>query len=259
MNVIGYVRVSTSGQADDGVSMDAQRAKIMAWADLHGHVLQSIHADAGISGSRIDKRPGLLKALDEVEHTPGSILIVYSLSRMSRSIRDTVGIAERLKNADCQIASIVENIDTSSAGGKMVFNLLAVFAEFERDLVIERTKTALDHKRQRGEALGNTPYGWRNHRGMLAPDEQEQHGLAVIADQLREGITNCARIARELDARGIQGRCGYLNINGKRQRTRATRWHAGSVRRIVAWMQSDQGRAMLERVGLSIESDCATL
>ena len=93
--VIGYVRVSTDEQAHEGVSMDAQKAKIQAWCDLNGYELGCVHVDAGISGKRADNRPGLQAALASIGN--GDALVVYSLSRLARSTRDTLDIAESLE------------------------------------------------------------------------------------------------------------------------------------------------------------------
>src|SRR5512143_899149 len=90
---IGYVRVSTEEQAREGVSVDMQQTKIRAWCELNDCALADIYTDAGISGKRADNRPGLAQALASC--TPGSVLIVYSLSRLARSTRDTLDIAER--------------------------------------------------------------------------------------------------------------------------------------------------------------------
>ena len=94
MKAIGYIRVSTSGQVEDGVSLDAQEAKVKAWADLNNADEVVIFRDEGISGKRADNRPGLQSALDAVN--TGDALIVYSLSRLSRSTKDTIALSEIL-------------------------------------------------------------------------------------------------------------------------------------------------------------------
>jgi site-specific DNA recombinase len=157
---LGYIRVSTSGQANDGVSLDAQAARIRVWCEANGYELTEIWSDAGISGRRADKRPGLQAALAAACENGGA-LVVYSLSRLARSTRDAIDIAERLHGAGADLVSLTERIDTTTAAGKMVFRMLAVLAEFERDLVSERTAAALAHKRRNGERVGDIPYGWR--------------------------------------------------------------------------------------------------
>ncbi len=165
---IGYVRVSTGGQAEEGVSLAAQEAKIRQWTELHDHEVLSVHEDAGISGAEMTQRPGLQEAIKRVCKAKGT-LVVYSLSRLARSTRDTLTIADTLDKAGAELVSISEKIDTTSASGKMVFRLLAVLAEFERDQISERTKVALQHMRANGRRISRyAPYGCD-----LSPDGQE--------------------------------------------------------------------------------------
>src|SRR6266540_4221445 len=152
ISAFGYTRVSSEGQATEGVSLDAQRARIAAWCAANDAELIDTFVDAGISGGRADNRPGLQRALDAVCRGKGHVLVVYSLSRMARSTKDTISISEHLHKSGANLVSLSEKIDTTSAAGKMVFRLLAVLAEFERDLASERTKLAAAYKRARGEA-----------------------------------------------------------------------------------------------------------
>ena len=156
---IGYIRVSTVAQADEGVSLDAQRDRIVMWCKANGYTLNDVFCDAGVSGKRADNREGLQRALNEACWHRGSALIVYSLSRLARSAKDAIGIAERPDDAGADLVSLSEKIDTTSAAGKMVFRMLAVLAEFERDLVSERTTAALAHKRRNGQRVGTNPFG----------------------------------------------------------------------------------------------------
>ena len=153
---VGYIRVSTERQAEEGVSLDAQERKIQAWCELNGYDLEEVFIDRGLSGGRADNRPELQSAIKSITSKPGA-LVVYSLSRLARSTRDTLAIADRLERAGADLVSLSEKIDTTSAAGKMVFRMLAVLSEFERDLVSERTSHALQHKRSLGAATGGTP------------------------------------------------------------------------------------------------------
>lgn len=201
MKAIGYVRVSTTGQAEDGISLDAQRAKIAAWADLNGYELAGIFEDAGISGTKAD-RPGLAAALAAVGK--GDALIVYSLSRLARSTKHTIEISERLTKAGADLVSISEKIDTTSAAGKMVFRLLAVMAEFERDLVSERTTNALQHKKSQGGRVGSIPYGRRlDADGKSLVDDPAEQEVIRLVKLLRDGGMSYPKIAIELTTKGM--------------------------------------------------------
>jgi len=119
--------------------------------------------------------------------------------------------------------SLSERIDTTTASGKMVFRMLAVLAEFERDLVAERTSTAMQHKRARSEYTGgHTPYGWRiNGDGnTLVPHEDEQRVLRTARD-LRAAGRSLRGIATELAA------AGHTQRNGKA-------WHPQTIKKALA-------------------------
>ena len=203
-NAIGYIRVSTEGQAQDGVSLDAQRAKIAAWCELNDYTLTAVHVDAGISGKNCN-RPGLQSALADCGK--GNALVVYSLSRLSRSIRDTMDISDKLAKVGADLVSLSEKIDTTSAAGKMVFRLLAVMNEFERDQISERTKSALQHKKSQGERVGTIQYGYRlDDDGVtLIEDEAEQLIITAIHEYRDQGVS-LRGIVNRLDQRGYKSR-----------------------------------------------------
>lgn len=205
---IAYCRVSTVGQADNGVSLEGQRARIESWSAVNGYILAGLHVDAGLSGGRADNRPALQDALAEACKTKGA-LVVYSLSRLARSTKDTLAIGERLSAAGADLVSLSENIDTTSAAGKMVFRMLAVLSEFERDLVSERTAAAMAHKRLKGERIGTVPYGFdlRSDGVHLRPNPDEQRVVAQIQAARAEGRTY-REIAGSLTARGVPTKNG---------------------------------------------------
>ena len=204
----GYLRVSTAGQADEGISLDAQRSKISAWCEINDVELIEIFEDAGISGKRADNRPALQDALKSVIEENG-VLIVYSLSRLARSTKDTLHIAEQLDKAGADLVSLSEKIDTTSAAGKMVFRLLAVLNEFERDLISERTTAAMAHLREQDRFLGQVPYGYRlsSDGESIEKDELEEQAIRRI-EALREEGLSLRAIAEQLDVEGFAAKSG---------------------------------------------------
>lgn len=205
MKAIIYIRVSTIGQAMEGVSLEAQKAKAKAWAEANGYEVGGIYSDAGISGKRAANRPGLQDALREVCAERGNVLIVYSLSRLARSTKDAISIAERIEKAGADLVSLTERIDTTSAAGKMLFRMLAVLSEFERDLVAERTKAVLTHKAAKGERVGQIPYGYKlfdTDGVLLIEDEDEQATIADIRAMKATGLS-WREVAEMLNARGV--------------------------------------------------------
>ena len=206
---VGYIRVSTEGQAVDGISLAAQRAKIEAWCLLNDYQLSAVHVDAGISGKNCN-RPGLQDALADCKK--GSALVVYSLSRLSRSVRDTMDIGDKLAKVGADLVSLSEKIDTTSAAGKMVFRLLAVMNEFEHDQISERTTTALQYKKSRGEKTGGqVPYGFTLAAdGVALIENAAEQDVLTQAKELHTGGMSLRKVAAELQRRGFNARNGGL-------------------------------------------------
>lgn len=220
MQAIFYLRVSTEQQATEGVSLEAQQAKLTAWATLNDTTVLGVYSDAGLSGTK-DDRPGLLNAMEAATKAKAT-LVVYSLSRLSRSTAATIRLADELNRAGAELVSLSEKIDTTTAAGKMVFRMLSVLNEFERDLVSERTTTALRHKKSQGQRVGEIPFGYD-----LAAD-----GIALIANpaqleaielinSLRAAGLTYQAIANELTARGIATKKG------------SAKWSTASIHKIV--------------------------
>ena len=206
MKAIAYIRVSTEEQAAEGVSLEAQKAKIAAWCELNGYELADVFTDAGISGTKAD-RPGLMAALAAVGK--GDALVVYSLSRLSRSTRHMLELSDRLEKAGSDLVSISEKIDTTSAAGRMVFRMLAVLNEFERDQLAERTSAAMQHKKAKGERVGAVPYGKRlAEDGVTLVDNAEEQAVIAEARRLHAAGLSLRKIGSMLAGMGFNARNG---------------------------------------------------
>ena len=219
---IGYVRVSTEGQANEGVSLEAQEAKIKAWCEAHGYTLLGIHVDAGLSGFRTVNRPGLQSALAEACKN-NAALVVYSLSRLARSTKDAILISERIAKSGADLVSLSERIDTTSASGKMIFRMLAVLAEFERDQISERTRLAMAHKARQHELVGKVPFGYD-----LAPD-----GRSLTPNPIEQRVL---RLMKTLRAKGLAYRAIAARLTARQIPTKEGHavWHHTAVRRILS-------------------------
>jgi DNA invertase Pin-like site-specific DNA recombinase len=159
----------------------------------------------------MDKRPGLQQAIDDACQR-GCVLVVYSLSRLARNTRETLELGERFAKAGADIVSLSENIDTTSAAGKMVFRMLAVLAEFERDQVSERTSMAMAHKRSQGHRISrHIPYGKSlSADGLhLEAHGAEQAVIAVAKDLHLSGLST-RTIAARLAEQGLRSRAGTV-------------------------------------------------
>ena len=205
---IGYCRVSTTGQQEEGVSLAHQQDRITAWATANGHDLTGMFVETG-SGGRADNRAGLQQAMAAVCKC-GGILVVYSLSRFSRSVKVTLFLTEQLDRAGCHLASLSESIDTSSAVGRMVFKLLSTLNEFERDVLAERTRNALGHMRRTNCRIsGRIPFGYTlaGDGVALLANPEEQAAITKI-QQRRDAGWTLAAICQSLEVDGIKTRMG---------------------------------------------------
>jgi site-specific DNA recombinase len=205
---IAYLRVSTDKQADKGVSLDAQRAKVAAYAALYDLVLVETIEDAGYSAKTLD-RPGLARALDMLRRGEADALLVVKLDRLTRSVRDLGELVERhFAPGRAALLSVGEQIDTRSAAGRLVLNVLASVSQWEREAIGERTATAMQHKIALGEFTGGEPpYGFKvaGDGVQLERDEGEQEVIAA-AKELRAASLSLRAVSAALAARGLLSR-----------------------------------------------------
>ena len=208
--VVGYVRVSTDKQADGGVSLDVQRAKIQAYALAMDLDLVAIIEDAGASAKSLD-RPGLQTALSMLDTGKAQALLVVKLDRLTRSVRDLGELVERYFATKCSLVSMGDSIDTRTAAGRLVLNVLTSVAQWEREATAERTRDAMAHMKASGEFCGgNSPrYGYAVENGKLVPVAGEQEVLRIVQGYLDAGLSRRA-IAKRLDQAGIRARSGKV-------------------------------------------------
>ncbi len=209
MKAIGYVRVSTSDQAHKGVSLEAQQERIEAWATANGAELLAVHVDRGLSGKRADNRPALQAALARACRDR-AVLVVYSLSRLSRSIKDTCIIGERLAKAGATLVSLTEQLDGTTASGRLMLHLMTVLSQFERELIGERTRSAMAHLRGQNRRIsGRVPFGYALDADgeSLTPILAEQTVINEMQTLRAEGRSLRAIVAH-LEQRGIQPKNG---------------------------------------------------
>lgn len=143
MALIGYARVSTDDQTP-ALQLDALKAAGC------GRVFQ----DVGASGAA-RTRSGLVAALAALQR--GDVLVVWRLDRLGRSLGDLINLVSGLQAKGCGFKSLAEAIDTTTPGGVLVFHVMGALAEFERSLIVERTRAGLAAAKQRGAKLGRRP------------------------------------------------------------------------------------------------------
>jgi DNA invertase Pin-like site-specific DNA recombinase len=153
MRVALYLRVSTSGQ-----TVENQRRELLTVAAAKGWTVVAEFEDAGVSGARRrDKRPGLDKALRAAVRAEYDVLASWSVDRLGRSLQDLVATLEELRGANCGLYLHKQALDTSTPAGRAVFGVMSVFAEFEREILVERITAGLARARAQGVKLGRRP------------------------------------------------------------------------------------------------------
>ena len=207
MRAIGYCRVSTDKQTEKGVSLEAQTEKIRALAVVHGFELIEVVQD-GESAKSLH-RPGMQRVLEMVRRREVGAVIIAKLDRLTRSVKDLCELLELFEHRQVALISVAESLDTSSAAGRLVINIMAAVSQWEREAIGERTRDALQHKRGQGERVGNIAFGYRLSADgkHLEPDAGEQAVLGEIR-RLRGSGVSLRRIAATLNSRLLRTRRG---------------------------------------------------
>jgi len=215
---VAYLRVSTEDQAN---GPDAQRAAIARWASAAGVEVVAWHEDRGVSGAApVDRRPGLLAALDALTSAGAGVLVVARRDRLARDVLVAASVEALLGRQGARVASAAGEGEGADPAAALMRSLVDAFAAYERALISTRTRAALGVKRARGERTGECPLGTRaDDAGRLVADPDEARALALV-DELRAGGLSIREIAAELTARGVPARGGG-------------RWHATTVARAL--------------------------
>lgn len=221
MNVIAYTRVSTEEQAASGLGLEAQMTTIAAAADARGWQISHTFTDTG-SGKDL-RRPALLEALAELDRR-GGILITSKLDRLSRSVLDFAGLAERAKRAGWSIVALDVDVDTTTPTGELVANISASVAQWERRIIGARTSAALQAKKANGARLGRP----------VTLDEQTRNRI-MEAVYRRETLSG---IARSLNTEGVPT-------------ARGGRWHPSTIAKVIESVRLDlEAEAIAEGVAV---------
>lgn len=186
-----YVRVSTSEQ-----STEAQMEAISAFLRIRGLENVQVYEDHGYSGKN-DARPAFKTLLNDVKEGKVACVVVFKLDRLFRSLSDLLGTLAILKQHDCTFASVTEQLDLTNAMGRFVMHVMGAFAEFERNLIIERTKAGMKAAIARGAKPGRPTKVGKELKERVIKHIEE--GLTHRSIALLEGISTASiyRIHRE--------------------------------------------------------------
>ena len=216
--VVGYIRVSTDEQH---LGPEAQREALGRWCKANGGELMAVFEDLGVSGGvELDKRPGLLAALDALKMRGAGCLLVAKRDRLARDVVVAAMVERLVERAGARVLAADGTGNQEGPEGLLMRGIVDVFAQYERALIRSRTRAALAVKRGRGERVGDIPIGKRLDADgtHLAVDPAEGVAVARIL-ALRDGGASIRQIADALNAEGVPAR--------------GERWHPTSVARIL--------------------------
>lgn len=183
--VYGYVRVSTTDQADSGAGLEAQRRAIVAECERNGWELLDIIEDAGVSGKNLN-RPGLQAALEGLQSGKANVLMVAKLDRLSRSTRDVCELGDKAQFYGFDLSFLDARIDTTTPHGRAQLSMMAAFAQLEREIIGVRTKEGLAVKKSQGVKLGRPQLVSVEIEGKINGLRGAGLSLRAIADQLND-------------------------------------------------------------------------
>jgi len=227
VRVVGYVRVSTDKQAEQGLGLEVQERAIRGWAKSNKHQVIRIYRDEGASGANgLDRRVELADALEAMGRGEADGLVVARLDRLARDLvlqEQLLAEIRRLGGEPFSTDGGEQGYlkdDPNEPSRKLIRQVLGAVAEYERAMITLRLRAGRRRKHERGGfAYGSPPYGWKARGGELVQDEAELAGLQLARRLRQEGLP-LAAIGAELQAQGFPPR-------------RGVRWHPTSVKRIL--------------------------
>jgi site-specific DNA recombinase len=177
-----YVRVSTEEQATEGMSVSGQIETLTQYCNLFGLEIYSIYKDLGISGKDTINRPGLNQLIEDSTKGLFNSVLVWKISRLSRSLKDLLNIVDMFDKSGVSFISYSEKFDTSTPVGKMTLQLLGSIAEFERNTIIENVKMGLKERIRQGNKSGGHIYGYDWKDKKLIINDHEADAVRTIFD-----------------------------------------------------------------------------
>ena len=201
MNVLGYIRVSSKKQVE-GYSLRLQQDKINAYCNMMDYNLVNVYRDEGITGMSIDKRNGFKDMIEYLKNNNINGVVVWSLSRLGRSMKDVVLFLNKLKENNIHFYSIKESMSNDDKVGGLIMNILASINEFEVQTIRERITDVKREKKSNGLVYGRLQYGYDKKDGKLIVNKEERKTISRVKN-LRSRGWSWRRIALKLNEEGI--------------------------------------------------------
>jgi site-specific DNA recombinase len=213
MKVLGYVRVSSAVQKIKNNSIPLQKRKINDYCKLNDFDLVQIYEDDGISGMSINKRLGYKNMISFMKENQIDGIVVWSLSRLGRKMKDVVEFMDYLKKNNIRFYSIKENLSNDDKIGSLIMNILGSINEFEVEVIRERIKDVKRNKKENNEVYGRLMYGYDNVNGKLVINQTERNTIKRIKN-LRSRKWSWRRISNKLNEEGILSKEGNKWYDG---------------------------------------------
>ena len=194
-----YVRVSTNGQ-----TVENQRRELTQWAERAGHEVVKVYQDAGISGAKgRDKRPGFDAMLKAAAKREFDLLAVWSSDRLGRSMPDLIEVLQMIRTTGRELYIHTQALDTSTASGRALFQMLGVFAELEREMIVARVNAGMArakaHGTKSGKAIGRPRVSAATDRAIRA-ELGRGSGILKTARMVGVGASTVQRVKAEMKA-----------------------------------------------------------
>lgn len=205
-----YIRVSTLDQAREGYSLAAQQKALRDWAQAHQYGIFATYADEGISGKDITHRPAMQRLLTDIQQGDIDIVLVWALSRLTRSVADLYDTWDILQAHDVGLVSYTESFDTSTPTGRAMMGLLGVFAQMEREITAERVRAAMAERAAQGKRTCSEVLGYDlDGTDSLKINPEEANRIRYIFDKYIE-YRNLSAVAELCRLHGYTGKRGRV-------------------------------------------------
>ena len=191
-----YIRVSTEEQAKKGISLAAQEDVLKNYCKTYNYEIYKIYRDKGKSAKDL-KRPAMTQLLEDAESKKFNVILIYKLDRFSRSLKDLILTIEKLKKWGIDFVSLQDKIETTSASGKLMFHIISAFAEFERDIIGERTKFGMEKKAKDGAVITRAPLGYIIRNKKLVIDSKRRDKVVEIFNYFLNNKTSLNKLAKK--------------------------------------------------------------
>ena len=212
MRVVIYIRVSTLDQAREGYSLAAQERALRAWCAEKNYDVVKVYADEGISGKDIDHRPGLCKLLEDAQLERFDLVLVWALSRLTRSVADLYSTWAMLQTLGIDVKSHTEPFDTATPIGRAMMGFLGVFAQMEREIIAERVRAAMAERAVQGKRTCNEVLGYDlDGKTSLCINEGEAQRVRYIFEKFIE-YKNLSAVAELCRLQGYTGKRGRVQV-----------------------------------------------